>query len=160
MAITQLTIAGITIKTDSEGRYCLNDFHKAAGGELRHQPAFFLKRPESIELVQELVNENSSGQKNIAPVQAKAGRNGGTFVARELVFAYAMWISPAFHLKVIRTFDELHTKGMVMTPAVAQQAVESPETYLPSDCMASIMRHSRASRIFDSRTSKRGGLRM
>ena len=93
-------------------------------------------------------------------VSLKAGRYGGTFVVRELVYAYAMWISPSFSLKVIRTFDELHTKGMVMLPAVAQQAVESPETYLPSDCIASIMRHSRASRIFDSRTSKRGGLRM
>lgn len=28
----QLVIAGITIKTDDEGRYCLNDFHRAAGG--------------------------------------------------------------------------------------------------------------------------------
>lgn len=118
----------------------------------------FLKLQSTQELIVEL--EKGRNPYLLPAVTTKAGRNGGTFVAKELVYAYAMWISPAFHLKVIRTFDELHTKGMVMLPAVAQQAVEFPETYLPSDCMASIMRHSSASRIFDSRTSKRGGLRM
>ncbi|MTD33435.1 KilA-N domain-containing protein [Paludibacterium denitrificans] len=110
-----LVIAGITIKTDSEGRYCLNDFHKAAGGEERHSPWRFLRLDTTAELIDELQSTTSGG---LEPVAAKAGRYGGTFVAKELVYAYAMWISPSFHLKVIRTFDELHTKGIVMTQAV------------------------------------------
>lgn len=32
-----LTIANTTIRQDAEGRYCLNDLHKAAGGEAKHK---------------------------------------------------------------------------------------------------------------------------
>ena len=36
-----LTIDTITIRKDSEGRYCLNDLHKAAGGCSKDAPYRF-----------------------------------------------------------------------------------------------------------------------
>lgn len=96
---TALTVAGVVIRQDSKGRYSLNDFHRACGGADKHQPANWLRLQQTKELVSELESE-------IPQIRGIATKQGtGTFVARELVFAYAMWVSPAFHLKVIRTFD-------------------------------------------------------
>ena len=47
------------MKTDSEGRLCLNDLHKVAGGEKRHAPAYFIDRVELDELRFELKKANT-----------------------------------------------------------------------------------------------------
>ena len=96
-----LTIAQVGIRQDDAGRFCLNDLHRAAGGESKHQPAFFMRRKETGDLIEAL---NSADPQSL-PAQTVEGRSGGTFVAKELVYAYAMWISPAFHLQVIRAYD-------------------------------------------------------
>ncbi|WP_430229764.1 KilA-N domain-containing protein [Paraburkholderia tropica] len=101
-----IEIAGVEIHMDAEGRFSLNDFHRAAGAESRHQPALFLRRPETEELVEAISNSAPAQNK---PVESKPGRYGGTYVCKELVYAYATWISPVFHLKVIRTFDGIAT---------------------------------------------------
>lgn len=96
-----IAIDGVAVRQDTYGRYCLNDLHRAAGGEKRHQPSDWLSTNQTKELVHIL---NSGDSRSLA-AEATTGRNGGTYVCKELVYSYAMWISPTFNLKVIRTFD-------------------------------------------------------
>ena len=121
----------ITIRKDSEGRYCLNDLHKAAGGLEKHKPVQFFRQQQAADLITEI----KVGNPTISPVVTKLGCTGGTFVCKELVYAYAMWVSAAFHLKVIRVFKEYATKGMVMKPEVAQQALDDPKVFMAKALM-------------------------
>ena len=94
-------IGGIKIHSDISGRFSLNDLHKASGCEDRHRPSRFLENLQSQELIAELQTDG------IPAVSSSQGRNGGTYACKEIVYAYAMWISPKFNLQVIRTFDSV-----------------------------------------------------
>ncbi len=103
-----LTISNTPIKQDNEGRFCLNDLHKASGSTQKHRPNFWLDNQQTKELIAELSDAGIPASEQNQPVKIiRGGNQQGTFVVKELVYAYAMWISPAFSLKVIRTFDAL-----------------------------------------------------
>lgn len=111
-----LTIANTTIRQDISGRFCLNDLHKAAGAHLKHRPSRWLDNQQTKELFEEI---------SIAGIPAiETKQKVGTFACREAVYAYATWISPAFFLKVIRTYDALAT-GYPTPPAVRPGQVEA-----------------------------------
>lgn len=100
-----IIIRGIHISQDAEGRYRLNDLHKAAGSEERHKPSNWKDNAQTVELVQELT------EGGISPLAVqKGGVTSGVYACKELVYAYATWISPAFFLHVIRTFDAVVTE--------------------------------------------------
>lgn len=108
----KLTIANTGIHQDDEGRFSLNDLHKAAGGIAAQQPSNFLRNDQAQALIVE-INQSSDLRSDKAGIPALVSRHGGrspgTFACKELVYAYAMWISPSFHLQVIRAYDALAT---------------------------------------------------
>lgn len=65
----------------------LNDLHKAAGEEQRHRPKYWLENDQTLGLVSELKKGGNP------PIYVQRGRSGGTFVCKELVYAYANWIT-------------------------------------------------------------------
>lgn len=105
-----LAILGTTIRQDAEGRFCLNDCHKASGGDAAKKPANFLRLDTAKALIAEI---SRCSDVSIPPVNVKQGGNDqGSYACRELIYAYGEWISASFHLTVIRAFDALVTRGL------------------------------------------------
>lgn len=117
-----LVIGEFTIRQDDEGRYCLNDLHKASGGLDKHRPTYFIRNDQTKDLISELQNSNSQvyTSQNIhcenshsAVKVVNGGSNRGTYVVEDLVYSYAMWISAKFHLIVIRAYKMLVTQWKI-----------------------------------------------
>ena len=89
-------ISNISIHQTETGLFSLNDLHRASGGEDRHAPRRWLQNIQTNDLIKELEKDGKPS------IQSK--QRLGTFVCRELVIAYGMWISPKFALQVIQTF--------------------------------------------------------
>ena len=146
--MNEIVIADKTIRL-SDGLYCLNDLHKASGGEKRYAPNRWLRLLQTSELIRELEFEQCDTQiwgsmknqslsepqiwgsmKNQSLIKTIKGfgKNQGTFVCRELVYSYAMWISPKFHLQVVRAFDAL-VSGRTAASAVCPNQL--PPSVIP-----------------------------
>ena len=100
------------------------DLHKASGGNPSHRPANFLKTKEVKDLIAEIESsnydatilasknydvENPTSKNTAVKIIRGRGKEQGTYVCKELVYRYAMWISAKFTLLVIRTFDAIAT---------------------------------------------------
>lgn len=122
-----LMIGNFAIRQDEDGRYCLNDLHKASGNDQKHFPAYFLRNQQTKDLINLIESENYDMQICISKKQAVnsikgKGKEQGTYVVKELVYSYAMWISAKFHLMVIRAYD-----AMVMQTKLNSRQVITPE---------------------------------
>lgn len=104
-----ISISNVAIRQTSNNLYNLNDLHRASGGLDKYKPANWLRLQQTDELVKEMGDaQNRASKENQEVIQViKGGKNQGTFACKELVYAYATWISAKFFLLVIRTFDSV-----------------------------------------------------
>ncbi|KKA99458.1 P22AR C-terminal domain-containing protein [Avibacterium paragallinarum] len=124
--MTNLSILKTPIRS-LDNLFSLNDLHLASGGADKHRPSFFIRLDTTKELVQEIERENSDVQICTSIKSLRTGINKGTWACEELVLSYAMWISPKFHLVVLRAFLAMH-KGEVKQQ---QLALPEPEKKYP-----------------------------
>ncbi|EKF9829399.1 KilA-N domain-containing protein [Vibrio cholerae] len=130
--------------------FSLNDLHKASGSLPKHQPNRFLR----LDTTQELINEMASYPDLGSTHEVQNGK--GTWVCKELVYAYAMWISAKFHLQVIRAFDALVNRKLVtlsseqkckIKAAIGARAKNQGEHY--QSLFSALNRHFRVSEYAD-----------
>lgn len=116
--MSNLTILKTSIRL-YENLFSLNDLHIASGGLGKHRPSLFARNEQTKELVKEIENDRST--KTIFALKTIRGGSDiskqGTWACEELMLAYAMWISPKFHLIVLRAFLNLHKKTTALLPA-------------------------------------------
>lgn len=125
--MTQLVINDTVITTDTEGRFSLNDLHKSAGSNAKNKAALFLKLDSVKRVAQVLKVANPTFE----PISIKRGRyTGGTWVCKELVYKYAMWVSAEFEVKVIQTFDQVQQQGKAVR---SMQAINELVAKIESD---------------------------
>lgn len=101
--MTNLQILSNSIRT-FENLYSLTDLHKASGGEAKHKPVLFLSNQQTKDLIAEIGQESKVGISTLAVKTVRGGKNPSTYACKEIVIAYAAWISPQFHLVVLRAF--------------------------------------------------------
>lgn len=94
----KLTIGSKSIRM-KDGLYCLNDLHKASGGDPNNAPSQWVKNKQTKDFLQTM---------EISLVKVE-GRSGGTYSEKKAVYSYAMWISPQFQSHVIDAYDALVT---------------------------------------------------
>ncbi|WP_077418195.1 KilA-N domain-containing protein [Rodentibacter rarus] len=116
--MSNLTILDTSIRSQ-ENLFSLNDLHRASGAEDKHRPTLFMRNQQTKELIDEINFQNTQRSNSISGktphlVASKIIRGGadltvrGYWVCEELVLSYAMWISPKFHLVVLRAFLAMH----------------------------------------------------
>ena len=119
-----LTIADRSIRMDGNSRFSLNDLHRAGGRQSKHRPSIWLANRQTKDLIAELDAE--AGIPALA-VQ-RGGARAGTYACREAALAFAAWISPSFHVRVLRAADAVLTGQTQQPQPDMSAALRDPAT--------------------------------
>lgn len=98
---------GITVRSNENGLYNLNDLHKLSGGEANKSPSQWLRLNETKELIEECENLTMHMcivKNNKSVIEVKEGRYGGTYTHELLLVSYAGWVSTKFQLYINQVF--------------------------------------------------------
>ena len=101
---TALAVFGTEVHLDADGRFSLNDIHKAAMAAGlatdSQRPGSFLRNKDAMRYIDELnVNAHTRAIKKIA------GKTGGSYGVRLVALRYAAWLDKRVEVEVFQVFD-------------------------------------------------------
>ncbi|MDG6230245.1 KilA-N domain-containing protein [Glaesserella parasuis] len=143
--MSNLTILNTSIRK-LDDLYSLTDLHRISGGEAKHKPVLFLSNQQTKDLISEIENDKV-GISTLALKTVRGGRNPSTYACEELALAYATWISPKFHLVVLRAFIAMH-KGELQNSTQIVPLEPKPDVVLPHEKAEQIAKYLVRARAF------------
>ncbi|EEI0869482.1 KilA-N domain-containing protein [Salmonella enterica] len=141
MKYPTVSVNGVSVRVDEEGRYNLNDLHAAAVAEGNatesQRPGEFLKTKQIRAFVRALTDA-----KKIASVKTiKGGPHQGSWGLELVAIRYAAWLNPLFEIKVYETFQMLVRRGFdAMSRLNKIDHVINTETRQISQCASQMAR--------------------
>ncbi|WP_172728716.1 KilA-N domain-containing protein [Kluyvera cryocrescens] len=113
MTLPTVSVNGISVRLDDEGRYNLNDLHAAAvaNGQASEsqRPSVFIRSATVKAFVKALKSALEINQ----PLKVvKGGDSPGIWGVELLAIRYAAWLSAEFEIRVYQTFQTLVRKGV------------------------------------------------
>lgn len=120
-AVLTLTFDGRTVQLnpDEAGRYSLNVLFRASGAPRNKTPSRWNDRGQ----VDDLIEKYSTTEFSVLKTNnGGSAATRGVWAIKELIFAYAEWISPDFHKVVLDTFSAAVDGDGEKSVKVAQSA--------------------------------------
>lgn len=113
-----VSVNGVSVRVDEEGRYSLNDLHAAAvaSGEATEsqRPSVFLRSAQVKRFVRALqAKALKSASEQIQPLNViKGGFGSAAWGVELLAIRYAAWIKPEFEIEVYEVFRTIVRHGI------------------------------------------------
>ncbi|EOI3377520.1 TPA: KilA-N domain-containing protein [Enterobacter hormaechei subsp. xiangfangensis] len=118
MKYPTVSVNGVSVRVDDEGRYNLNDLHAAAvaNGEATEQqrPSQFLRSAQVKRFIKALKSKvQKSTLEQIQPLRVvNGGDEPGVWGVELLAIRYAAWIKPEFEIEVYEVFRTVVRLGI------------------------------------------------
>ncbi|WON77587.1 KilA-N domain-containing protein [Serratia sp. UGAL515B_01] len=118
MKYPTVSVNGVSVRVDNEGRYSLNDLHAAAvaNGEATEsqRPSVFLRSAQIKRFIKVLQAKalKSASEQNQPLKVTKGGGETGAWGVEILAIRYAAWIKPEFEIEVYDIFRAVIRKGV------------------------------------------------
>lgn len=120
-----------SITSDANGLFNLNTLHKISGTAKARQPNEWKRNAQTKAFLAGITRPENPGL-----VVKRGGNASGSWGTEQVVYAYAMWVSPEFHAAVIEAFTQaVHGDGdaaVAMAQRVARtegMAVRATEVF-------------------------------
>ena len=142
-----VSVNGVSVRVDNEGRYSLNDLHAAAvaNGEATEsqRPSVFLRSAQIKRFVKALKSKalKSASEQNQPLRVIKGGDQSGAWGVELLAIRYAAWIKPEFEIEVYEVFRTVVRLGIsAMSRLNKIDHVINTETKAISQCASQMDR--------------------